>query len=126
MTCMYGILADATLIVHLMFIGFVTLGGLLVWRWHWLAWAHIPATAWAVTVEWLNLLCPLTPWEQHFRELAGRAVYQGDFIEHYLRPLLYPSGLTRSLQILLGAILIAINVAIYARLWFLRRAASRP
>ncbi|MDH3643842.1 MAG: DUF2784 domain-containing protein [Gammaproteobacteria bacterium] len=126
MTYLYGILADATLIAHLMFIAFVTLGGFLVWRWHWLAWAHIPAIGWAVAVEWLNLLCPLTPWEQHFRHLAGRAVYSGDFIDHYVRSLLYPSGLTRSLQMLLGAILIAINVAVYLRLWFLRRADSRP
>lgn len=118
---MYGLLADVTVVAHLVFIGFVALGGLLVLRWNRLAWLHVPCAIWAVLVEWLNLLCPLTPWEQHLRQLAGEHGYQGGFIEHYLVPLIYPASLTRPLQIVLGSMVVAINVVAYARLWFLHR-----
>ena len=122
---MYGILADVSVVAHLAFVGFVGLGGALVLRWNWLAWVHVPSIVWAVLVEWLNLVCPLTLWEQRLRELAGQSVglnaEEGGFIAHYLVPLLYPPGLTRPLQIALGALVITINVAVYARLWHLRR-----
>lgn len=120
MSVIYGGLADTLVALHLAFVAFATLGGLLVLRWPRLAWGHIPVVVWAVAVEWLNLICPLTPLEQHLRALAGRAAYEGGFIEHYVLPLLYPSSLTRSLQITLGALVVVINVAVYARLWYLR------
>ena len=121
MTTLYGVLADLTVVLHLAFVGFVALGGFAVIRWHWLAWAHIPAIVWAVLLEWMNLVCPLTPWELHLRELAGHPGYEGGFITHYLLPLLYPPSLTRPVQILLGAFVIAINLAVYGRLWYRRR-----
>ncbi len=42
----YRWLADLVLLLHLAFILFVTLGGLLVLRWPRLAWLHLPAAAW--------------------------------------------------------------------------------
>jgi len=38
--------ADAVVVVHLLFILFALLGGLLVWRWHRLVWLHVPAAFW--------------------------------------------------------------------------------
>lgn len=121
MTAVYGFLADALVVVHLAFIGFVGLGGFLVLRWHWLAWEHLPCVTWGVLVEWFDLVCPLTPWEQRLRHLADHPGYDGGFIEHYLAPILYPPDLTRPTQVLLGGLVVAINVAVYARLWHLRR-----
>ena len=43
---LYGWLADALVLVHVAFVIFVTLGGLLVWKRHRLAWVHLPAVAW--------------------------------------------------------------------------------
>ena len=40
--------------------------------------------------------------------------YAGSFVDHYLIPLLYPVGLTPASQRWLGALVIAINVAVYA------------
>jgi hypothetical protein len=78
------------------------------------AWVHLPAVAWGVVVEWAGWICPLTPLESLFRRQAGDSGYSGGFIEHYLLPLLYPSGLTRGVQIFLGSLLLVINLAFYA------------
>ena len=91
----YRALADLVLVVHLGFVLFVVLGGLLVVRWPWLAWLHVPAAVWGVLIEFMGWICPLTPLENSFRVAGGGAGYSGGFIEHYIRPILYPAGLTR-------------------------------
>ena len=121
MSALYALLADLLVVLHLLFILFVVLGGFLTIRWPRLAWAHLPAVAWAVVVEWAGWLCPLTPWEVRLRSLAGEAGYQGDFVAHYLLPLLYPQAMTRTTQVLLGALALAVNAAIYGGWWYLRR-----
>jgi hypothetical protein len=67
----YRLAAEATLLVHLGFIVFVMLGGLLAWRWCWIVLVHLPAAAWGAFVELSGRLCPLTTLENHFRR--GRA-----------------------------------------------------
>jgi drug/metabolite transporter superfamily protein YnfA len=110
-------LADAVVLLHLAFILFVMLGGLLVWRWPRLAWLHLPAAVWGVVVEWSGWICPLTPLENTLRLRAGQTAYGGDFIQHYVMPLIYPDGLTREIQMVLGAVVLALNVAVYLALY---------
>ena len=95
---------------------FVVLGGLLVLRWPRLVWLHAPAAVWGVLIEYGNWICPLTPVENYLRERAGLGAYPGDFIEHYVLPLLYPARLTRSIQVLLGSVALAVNAIVYWRL----------
>lgn len=110
---MYRILADAVLVLHLAFIAFVLGGGLLsLWRPQ-LAWLHLPAAAWGALIEFTGWVCPLTPLENHFLELAGGNSYAGDFIARYLWPVIYPAGLTPSIQNILGVIVIVLNAIIY-------------
>jgi len=116
----YGALADAVLILHLCFILFVVLGGVLVLRWPWLAWLHLPAAVWGALVEIAGWICPLTPLEVAFRQAAGRPVYDTSFIEHYLVPIIYPSSLTRDVQIALGVLVLGLNVAVYGFAWWAR------
>jgi len=118
---LYGWLANLILLVHLAFIVFVALGGFLVLRWPRLAWLHLPCVAWGVMVELMGWTCPLTPWENHYRRLAGQTGYAGDFIQHYLLAAIYPEGLTRSVQIMLGLLLLLVNLAIYGLLWYRAR-----
>jgi hypothetical protein len=99
----------------------VVLGGLLVLRWPWLAYIHIPVAIYGALIEFVGWICPLTPLEQMLRIKAGESGYQGGFIEHYILPLLYPSALTRNLQLLLGMLVLALNLAIYT--YVLRRKA---
>ena len=88
----YAALADATLVLHLLFIAFIVLGGILVARWPRLAWAHLPAAAWGVLIELGGWICPLTPLENWLRLRAGQRGYAGSFVEQYLLPIIYPDG----------------------------------
>ena len=109
----YRLAADAVVFSHLLFILFVLCGGLLVLRWNWLAWLHLPAVTWGMAVEFFHLYCPLTPLENRLRRAAGESGYNGGFIEHYLLPLIYPSGLTPSIQWVLGGLVLVLNLAVY-------------
>jgi hypothetical protein len=117
---LYGFLADVVVGLHFIFVLFVVLGGLLVLRWPWVAYLHIPAAIWGTAIEFAGWICPLTPLEHWLRRQAGDAAYSGGFIEHYILPLLYPSALTREIQLLLGFLVIAVNLAVYGY-WFRRR-----
>jgi hypothetical protein len=110
---LHSLLADLVVAVHFLFVVFVVLGGLLVLRWPKLAYVHIPAAIWGVAIEFAGWICPLTPLEQWLRRQAGQGTYPGGFIEHYILPLLYPSALTRNIQLLLGLLVLAVNLAIY-------------
>ena len=117
----YSLAADLLVLLHLAFIVFVALGGLLVWRWWRVVFVHLPAVIWAVLLEFNGWLCPLTPWEQQLRHAAGEGGYTGSFIAHYLLPLIYPAGLTRNAQLLLGIGAILVNLLIYGWLLWRRR-----
>ena len=120
--------ADAVVALHLAFVVFVVLGGMLAWRNPAAAWLHLPAAAWGAYAELTATVCPLTPLENALRERAGASGYGGSFVEHYLMPLLYPVGLTSSDQRWLGAIVIGVNVAVYgiAIVRALRRRGAPP
>ncbi len=118
---LYRLGADAVLLLHLAFIIFVLLGGLLVaWKRGFLL-LHLPAIAWGLFVELSGRPCPLTHWENLLRRLAGTAGYDAGFIEHYLLPLIYPAWLSVPVQYLLAAIVMVVNALIYGGLVWRRR-----
>lgn len=117
-------LADLVLLVHLLFIVFAVGGGLLALCWRWVPLLHLPALAWAATVEFTGWICPLTPLENALRHAGGAAGYTESFIERYLLPLIYPGELTRELQLALGGLLLVINGVVYAMVWHRRRRGS--
>lgn len=108
------IAADLVLVIHMAFILFVVLGGWLVLRRPWVACAHLPATLWAAVIELTGGICPLTPLENRLRVASGSAGYDGGFIDRYLMPVIYPASMTRTIQILLGLIVVLVNAAFYA------------
>jgi len=108
--------ADIVVLPHVAFILFVAVGGLLVLRWPRLAWVHVPAVVWGAMVELTGWVCPLTPLENRLRAAAGDAAYTGGFIDRYIMPIVYPSGLTRGMQLFLGCAVIVINLAVYSLL----------
>jgi hypothetical protein len=115
----WSLLADSLVILHFAFTAFAIFGGFLTWRWPRVAIVHLPAVAWGCWVEVSHSICPLTPWENHLRQLGGEAGYSGGFLAHYLVRVLYPPALTWRIQLALAAALIAINVIAY---WgFVRR-----
>jgi len=112
----YGNLATLVVLFHFAFIVFVTLGGLLALRWPRAPWLHVPCFLWGGWIELSGGICPLTPLENGLRRAAGDVAYAGSFIDHYIVSIVYPAGLTRGVQIALGLGLVALNVAVYARL----------
>ena len=115
-----AVAADSVVVVHLLFILFVVLGGLLVWRWREVVWLHVPAALWGVLVELMRWPCPLTPLEHSLRLAVGQAGYSGGFVEHYLLPIIYPAGLTPQIQIGLGLFVLLLNGLIYSVLFWQR------
>jgi len=113
----YSFLADLAVLFHALFVLFVIFGGLVVLRRPGLVWLHLPAAIWGAVVELAGWVCPLTYLENHFRRLGGEAGYSGDFIGHYLEPILYPPGLTAQLQVIMGVGVLVGNAVIYLFVW---------
>lgn len=110
----FRLLADLAVFAHFAFVIFVVVGGILVLRWHKLAWLHLPAAIWGALIELMNWVCPLTTWENLFRLRAGLHGYSEGFIAHHIYGLIYPPGLTRGVQLAIAAFVLAVNIAIYA------------
>ncbi|OKY75097.1 MAG: hypothetical protein BM485_10410 [Desulfobulbaceae bacterium DB1] len=115
---LFSIAADIITVFHLCFIIFVIAGGLPALRYRRLIFLHLPAAAWGALIEFKGWICPLTPLEQQLRQAAANSSYQGSFIEHYLLPIIYPSELTRELQIFFGVMVVIVNLAVYGSLLF--------
>jgi hypothetical protein len=109
----YRILADVVVVLHLCFVIFVVLGGLAVLRAPRLVWLHVPAAIWGALIEFAGWICPLTPLENSLRKRGGEAGYEGGFVEHYVTAVMYPEGLTRELQWVLGGLVLVLNVVVY-------------
>lgn len=117
---MYHLLADLIFILHLSFIIFVIVGGLVALKWRWVAFLHIPAVIWGLAIEFLNAPCPLTPWEQQLLLRAGGEAYRGGFIDHYIVPLIYPDA-NPWFFLVAGIFVLVVNFILYglliARIW---------
>jgi hypothetical protein len=95
----YLLAADLLLLGHVLFVGFVVFGLILIvigkplaWAWvrnPWFRITHLVAIGIVVLQSWFGIICPLTTWEMAFRERAGDAVYAGTFMSHWLESLLY-------------------------------------
>ena len=118
---LYRLLADLVVVVHLVFIAFLIVGGLLARRWPRVLWLHVPVVVWAAAIVTIGFTCPLTLSEKHLQERAGASSYDGGFVDHYLGGVLYPGRYT-ALARLLVAVLILVG---YARL-LTRPRSQRP
>jgi hypothetical protein len=105
--------ADAVFALHLLFVIFVCLGGLLVFRWPRAAWFHVPAAVWGALVEFAGWVCPLTPLEDALRTGRGEVNGPSGFVDRYVSFVIYPEGLSRDAQIALGVAVLLVNACIY-------------
>lgn len=112
----YRLAADTMMIAHLLYIVFVIVGGFLAFRARRVLWLHVPAVLWAIYVQYVGRVCPLTTWEKGFRDLAGEAGYEGGFVEHYIVPIIYPPDMPVAMHLVLGTLVILINAGVYAAL----------
>lgn len=110
---LYRLLADCVVLLHVGFVVFVVLGGFLTWRWRGVVWAHVPCALWGIAIEYGGWVCPLTPLENALRARAGLQGYAGGFVDHYVIPALYPAGLSRPSQAVLGTVVLVVNIVAY-------------
>lgn len=88
---LYRVLADATVVVHLAFLGYVVAGGFLAWRWRRTIWLHVAAVVWGFSTVLIGIDCPLTHVENWARERGGEPQLPSTgFIAHYLTGVIYP------------------------------------
>lgn len=98
-TDLFRALADAALMTHVAFVGFIVgglllvlLGGFRGWNWirnPWFRALHLAGIGLVVLQAWLGVICPLTTLEMALRERAGGSTYGGAFVDHWLQRLLY-------------------------------------
>lgn len=113
LSVLYNVAADFIVLLHFSFIVFVLIGGLLVFKWRWLIWVHLPAAIWGALIVIVGWICPLTPIENMLRQAGGSEVYLTGFIQHYIEPVIYPSDLKPEIFIAMGIFVIVVNVIVY-------------
>lgn len=117
----YQLLAEGVVVLHLFFILFVVLGGIMTLVRPKVIWVHIPCVLWAIIIELTGMICPLTPLENELRSRAGQGMYSGDFVIHYIEPMIYLEGLTRQLQIILGVMAALVNMMVYTLIYLRKK-----
>lgn len=117
-------LANAMLLTHLAFIGWVTFGALATRARPWLTGLHILSVVYGIVAELGPWPCPLTLAENFFEARAGLVPYQGPFMLHYLDAIVYPN-LPSALVVASGVLVCIINLLIYGfrlyRYWAKRK-----
>lgn len=123
----YRILADATVVVHFAFLGYVVFGGFLAWRHPRMIWPHLVAAAWGLAIVVTAVDCPLTLLEDWARAQGGQPRLTHGFIDTYLQGVVYPARYTRLLQLLAaGCVLVSWSVPVRRRLEARRAGDPRP
>ena len=96
---MYGFLADLMVAIHVGYVAYVVLGQLLIWagwalgrtfvRNFWFRATHLLAIAVVAFEQVFEIRCPLSIWEEHFRELAGQPTNGETFLGRILHSLIF-------------------------------------
>ncbi|GLW12241.1 hypothetical protein Misp01_73690 [Microtetraspora sp. NBRC 13810] len=106
---MYTLIADATMTVHFLFLGYLAVGGFLAWVLPRTIAGHLAVAAWGLVSVTVGVECPLTLLEDWARRNAGLpGLPPSGFIDHYIEGVVYPARYTGTVQ--LGvAVLIAVS-----------------
>lgn len=121
-------LAVVVPLLHCAFVAVLVGGAFLVWR-HPSWWkVHLPAVVAMMAVTSVGADCPLTVWENDFRERAGWDRYDTGFISHYFVEPWHPAGITPSIRAAIIAIWIIPNVIAYSAViwWVFHRRTAHP
>ena len=132
----YNYLADAVVVIHAAYIGFVILGLLAIllgvlfhWNWvrnFWFRAIHFLMILVVVVQAVLGILCPLTTLEKYWRNKGGGEVYTGSFVGHWVHELIFfeaPHWVFTICYCVFGAIVLATLLLVPPR-WPSRKAAS--
>jgi hypothetical protein len=111
----FKVLADITVLLHFLWILFLTFGCFLGVRYRSAKIVHLAGLVFAVVMQVFGWYCPLTHLEVWFRLKHDPALtYGGSFIVHYLEKLVYLQLSRRSIFVL-TIILIGFTVWFYKK-----------
>lgn len=103
---MWLVLAEALVLLHLAYLAYVPLGGLLVQRDRRWIWPHLAVLAWGVIGVVAVRTCPLTLLEKEVRSAGGQTPYDGTFIGHYLEGTVWPESATGLVWLLTALVVV--------------------
>jgi hypothetical protein len=110
----YLALADAVLIIHLLYIAWVIFGVLFTRKRPWLGAIHVATILWGIVAETTSAPCPLTLAENWCEVRAGMTPYHGPCLLHYLDATVYPN-VPSALLVTVAVVICFFNLAIYVR-----------
>jgi len=93
--------------VHLAYLAFIPVGGMLAVRWRRLLWPHLAAVTIGVLSITVGFDCPLTSWEQSLRLRGGQRPSSDGFVAHYLTGTIYPHGYAWVVQLVFAICVVA-------------------
>jgi len=109
----YALLADATVLVHFLWILFLLFGAFIGRHHRWIKRVHIAGLIFAITIQVFGWYCPLTYLEVWLRRLHGPGEgYSGSFLIHYIERLVYIE-LSPGMLFIMTVLLIMFSTAIY-------------
>jgi Protein of Unknown function (DUF2784) len=111
----YWVLADAVMLAHFGFLGFVALGGFVAWRYRWVLVLHLVAVAWGMLSVTVGLECPLTAGENALRRLGDEEGLPRGFIDTYVTGVVYPRQYLPVAQFLVAALVVVSWVGLAVR-----------
>jgi Protein of Unknown function (DUF2784) len=120
----FGVLADLLLFVHVTFMKFVALGGLMVIRWRWLIWIHLPSAILGLVMAISGWFWPFEGLERWLRVQGATRGYTLNLVDRFVPVWLNPAFLPRWLELGIGLLVFALNVYIYRRIYRQRRLAG--
>ena len=95
----YQFFADAVVVFHALFVGFVVFGQLFIligiWRgWKlarnfWFRVIHLSMIGFVALEAMFGIICPLTSLENHLRQLAGLPLHEGSFMGRLAHNILF-------------------------------------
>ena len=111
----YKLLADATILVHFIWILFLVFGAVWGRRRRAVKFAHIGGLCFAFVINVFGYECPLTYLEVWLQsKYAPGTAYTGSFIAHYIEKIIY-IGVPLYVITLLTVIICAFNAWVYLR-----------
>ena len=112
---MYETVFALTVLGHVLFIGYLVVGGFAALRWRRTIWLHAAAVVWGAASVAGNVGCPLTGLERWARSHAGMPPLEsGGFIAHYITGVLYPVEWLNLVRVSVF-VLVALSWTAYAR-----------
>lgn len=110
-----SILADITVLIHLLWILFLILGAVAGVKYRAAKIIHLSGLAFAFVIIMFGWYCPLTYLEVWLRQQHDPALsYTGSFIAHYIEKLVYLE-MSHSALMVLTILLVGFNIWIYGR-----------